>query len=138
MWIFTTNGFLSGVEERRGEHRGEVVVRARERRALEALREVAPTLTETAISSDSDYRYRAWLGREEWAQALAELGRQVVYNNFKSEVLRRQGRTRYEEALHEVWSAMGRTQPLGPYGQGGAGYPPTPEGERREEPVARP
>ncbi len=25
---------------------------------------------------------------------------------------------------------MGRTQPGGPYGSGGSGYPPVPEGER--------
>jgi hypothetical protein len=121
---------LSAVEERRGEHAGEIVVRAREASALEALCEVAPALTATVVSSGSDYRYRAWLGREEWAQALAELGRRVLYPNFKSAVLRRQGATRYEEALHEVWSVMGRTQPAGPYGTGGSGYPPVPEGER--------
>ena len=92
MWVFTTDGFLSAVEERRGDHRGEIVVRAREASALEALREIAPTLTPTVIYGDSDYRYRAWLGREEWAEALAEIGRRVVYDNFKSEVLRRQGR----------------------------------------------
>ena len=132
MWVFTTEGFLSAVEERRGDHRGEIVVRAREASALEALREVAPTLTPTVIYSDSDYRYRAWLSREEWAAALAELGRQVVYDNFKSEVLRRQGRTSYEDALHAVWSALGRTQPGGPYGSGGGGYPPVPEGEKAQ------
>ena len=133
MWLFTTTGFLSGVEERRGEHRGEIVVRAREASALEALREVAPALTETVIYGDSDYRYRAWLSREEWAAALAELGRQVVYDNFKSEVLRQQGPTSYEHALHAVWSALGRTQPGGPYGSGGTGYPPIPLDEDGRE-----
>lgn len=136
MWVFTLNGFLSAVEERRGEHRGEIVVRAREASALEALREVAPTLTETAVSSDSDYRYRAWTGREAWAQALAELARRVSYSNYKSAVLERQGRSRFEAALHEVWQVMGRTQPLGPYGQGGSGYPPAPEDERGEPSAA--
>ena len=129
MWVFSTSGFLSAVEERRHDHRGEMVIRAREASALEALREIAPTLTATVVYGDSDYRYRAWLGREEWAQALAELGRRITYDNFKSEVLRRQGPSRYEQALHTVWSALGRTQPDGPYGTGGSGYPPVPEGE---------
>ena len=62
MWVFTTDGFLSAVEERRRDHRGEIVIRAREASALEALREIAPTLTPTVIYGDSDYRYRAWLG----------------------------------------------------------------------------
>ncbi len=44
MWVFTTDGFLSAVEERDGNHRGEIVVRAREAAALEALGEIAPTL----------------------------------------------------------------------------------------------
>ena len=65
----------------------------------------------------------------EAAESRLELGRRVVYNNFKSEALRRQGPSRYEEALHTVWSALGRTQPGGPYGSGGGGYPPVPEGE---------
>lgn len=98
--------------------------------ALAALREIAPTLTPTVIYGDSDYRYRAWLVREEWATALAELGRRVAYHNFKNEVLGRQGRTRYEQALHEVWEVLGRTQPGGPYGSGGRGYPPAPEEEQ--------
>ncbi|MGZ6562150.1 MAG: hypothetical protein ACXVH3_30585 [Solirubrobacteraceae bacterium] len=130
MWVFTTDGFLSAVEERRRDHRGAIVIRAREASALEALREIAPTLTSTVIYGDSDYRYRAWLGREEWANALAEIGRRVAYDNFKSEVLRRQGTSRYEEALHKVWSALGRTQPGGPYGTGGSDYPPAPEEEQ--------
>lgn len=81
MWIFTTGGFLSAVEDRRGEHCGEIVVRAREASALEALREVAPTLTPTAISETRDYRYRAWLSCDAWAEALGELGRRVDYTN---------------------------------------------------------
>jgi hypothetical protein len=130
MWLFTTEGFLSAVEERHGEHRGEIVVPAREAAALEALRKLAPTLTPTVVSDQRDYRYRAWLGREEWTEALAQLGRRVNYDNFKDEVLSRQGETCYERALHEVWSRMGRTQPGGPYGRGGAGYPPIPDDER--------
>jgi hypothetical protein len=50
--------------------------------------------------------------------------------NFKSEVLCRQGPSRYEKALHEVWEVLGRTQPGGPYGSGGSDHPPVPEGER--------
>ena len=32
-------------------------------------------------------------------------------------------------ALAGRWSALGRTQPDGPYGSGVSGYPPVPEGE---------
>lgn len=38
MWVFTLDGLLSAVEERRGEHMGEIVVRGREASAVEALR----------------------------------------------------------------------------------------------------
>lgn len=74
------------------------------------------------IYSDSDYRYRAWLAREAWAEALAELGRRIDYPNVKRAVFERQGASRYEQAMHEVWSVLARTQPGGPYGDGGSGW----------------
>jgi hypothetical protein len=44
MWILTVDGLVSEIEEQRaGEHQGQIVVRAREKSALDALREVAPT-----------------------------------------------------------------------------------------------
>lgn len=133
MWIFTTDGFLSAVEEERGEHRGEIVVRAREASALTALRATTPKLSPTVIYTDSDYRYRAWLAREDWAHALAELGRQLDYSNFKDAVRRRQGASVYEQALHVVWQELGRTQPGGPYGSGGSRYPNVPDGEQARQ-----
>ena len=121
---------MSAVEERSGERRGEIVVRARERGVVERLREVAPSATAIAISNTRDYRYRLWLSHQAWADALAEMGRAVTYDNFKSEVARVEGASRYERALHDVWAVMGETQPRGPYGQGGPGYPPVPEDEQ--------
>ncbi len=130
MWVLTTSGFVSVVEQREGEHAGGLVARARERSALEALRRLAPTATEIEVSPHRDYRYRVFLSREAWAEALAEMGRTIGYDNFKAEVGRVQGRSRYERVLHEVWEVMGRTQPGGPYGWGGSGYPSVPAGER--------
>ena len=93
----------------------------------------APTLTPTVIYTDSDYRYRAWLARDDWAHALAELGRRIDYSNFKDTVRRRQGPSVYEQALHAVWHELGRTQPGGPYGSGGSRYPPIPDGEQARQ-----
>jgi hypothetical protein len=70
----TTSSSSAGCLARHGAHRAGLVVRAREVSPLHALPEVAPTLTRTVVYSDFDYRCRARLGREEWAQALAELG----------------------------------------------------------------
>lgn len=128
MWLFARDGFLSAVEERHGEHRGALVVRAREAAALEALRTVAPTLTATMITPDRNYRYRAWIGREGWAQAIAELGRRIDYDNYKVAVLHGQGPTAFKSALDSIWSVLGRTQPAGPSG-GGSGFRPIREGE---------
>jgi hypothetical protein len=35
--------------------------------------------------------------------------------------------------MHSVWSVMAETQPGGPYGAGGSGYPQVPAGERDEQ-----
>ncbi len=131
MWILTRDGFVSVVQETEGEHKGDLVVRARERGALEALRRHAPTLSEIVIRPDRDYRYRAWLKRESLAAALAAMALEIDYPNFKAEAERVNGRrSRYVDALHDLWWRLGRLQPGGPYGTGGRDYPPVPKGER--------
>jgi hypothetical protein len=129
MWVFTTDGFISCV--RQGDR---VAVRARERETLEALDAAYPDLMsgDVDVSSGTDYRYRTFVTPHNFALLMASLAADVDYPNFKAAVLERQGKTRYERALHEVWTAMARTQPGGPYGDGGGrvGYPPIPSGER--------
>lgn len=134
MWFLTTEGFYSAVEETKLKaHLGQISVRAREPGALDMLRErYMPELSETSVTPSgvvADYRYRAWIGKADFGAGLARVGEAVDYPNFKSEVARKRGLGRYEKALHEVWSILGRLQPGGPYGYGGASYPPIPKGE---------
>src|SRR3954471_15009622 len=116
MWLATRGGFLSAVEA----PRGGIVVRSRERRALEHLMEHVDGRAKIVKTPGRDYLFRVFLDRDQFAAAVARMARGIDYGNFKSQVLAetRAGRvsTAYERALHTVWSVLGRTQEGGPYG----------------------
>ena len=117
MWLITTDGFYS-VVQKRGEER--LSVRARVGADLDRLRErYMPALSKTLETPEGDYRYRAWISRDELAEGLARVARDVTYSNFKDEVGRKDPER--ERAYHDVWEVLGRLQPGGPYGLGGAG-----------------
>ncbi|MEX2193902.1 MAG: hypothetical protein WD844_01330 [Thermoleophilaceae bacterium] len=102
MWLITTQGFYSVVAHRtRPEH---VLVRARAREDLEALREQIPTL-ELYEDAGADYRWRADVHRDHWRGALIQLADRVDYDNFKNAVAARQGMKR-EAVYHRVWREL--------------------------------
>lgn len=102
MWIFTTQGFYSVVEHR--EDAGKLIVRARTREDIEALRAQLPDL-EPFEDPAADYRWRAELDKGEWIAALALLASAVNYPNFKSAVASKQDSRR--AALYgRVWSTL--------------------------------
>ena len=102
MWLFTTQGFYSVVAHR--EDPGTLIVRARTREDIEALREQIPAI-EPFEDAGADYRHRACVSRAEWLAAVAQLTADIDYDNFKSEVAREQG---YERArlYGHVWGEM--------------------------------
>jgi hypothetical protein len=106
MWLFTTQGFYSVVAHRRDPEK--LIVRARAREDLEALRGRIPELR---VFSDraADYRWRAVVTRAEWVAAVAELATELDYDNFKRAVGDRQGRER-ERLYHRVWAALRELQ----------------------------
>jgi hypothetical protein len=106
MWLFTTQGFYSVVAHRRDPER--LIVRARAREDLEALRAEIPELR-IFSDPDADYRWRAIVSRAEWVAAVAQLAADVDYDNFKSAVAARQGRGR-ERLYHRVWAALQELQ----------------------------
>jgi hypothetical protein len=106
MWLFTTQGFYSVVAHRR--ERDKLLVRARTREDIEALREQIPTLR-VFSDPDADYRWRAVVSRAEWVAALALLADRIRYDNFKAEVDTRQGRER-EQLYERVWRELRRLQ----------------------------
>ena len=118
MWIFTKHGFFSAVCARQGSGKhgqpvdpDRIMVRSRVRAHLEALKNRFPGLLgqcEVLESSESDYAFRLFVVKSSWSQVMSGLAEETDYDNFKSEVARHQGKagSRYEHALHDVWSVM--------------------------------
>ena len=115
MWLFTTFGFFSVTEVKQyGKPRpGEVLqppgtlqVRARVFEDLELLREkYLPELTETIHLPGRDYPYRGYCTKTELSAAMVQIVHDIVYNNFKGEVMRTQGLPR-EKMYSRVWGVM--------------------------------
>ncbi len=118
MWLFTKYGFYSAVCARRGH--GElgqpvdpdhIMIRARDRRHLESLKQRFPALLDGCDIREfvgSDYAFRFFVGKSAWVEVLAKLAEETDYDNFKDAVARHQGHTgaEYRDALHAVWSVM--------------------------------
>lgn len=100
MWIFLNNAFLSVVDK--GGDGTTLLVRARKAGDIERVFPEA----EVRETPGNDYRFRARLGRERVATAMAEAIRGVTYPNFKGSVPD-QGR---HDAYMQVWQAMYRFQ----------------------------
>jgi hypothetical protein len=122
MWIFTKHGFYSAVCARQGDGRhgqpvdpDRIMVRARVRGHLEALKKRFPHLISTSDIQDSvgtDYAYRLFLQKSAWKQVLAGLAEDTNYDNFKAEVAQHRGpaSAAYQHSPHEVWSVMHKLQ----------------------------
>lgn len=117
MWLMTPEGFYSVIEWERKKndpHNGLLCVRTRSRGDLNRLRKWVPELGETVVTPKGDYRCRAWVTREAWAEGLARMGMAIDYGNFKSEVARRDPQR--ARLYHRIWSVLGEIQKDGPYG----------------------
>jgi hypothetical protein len=111
VWLITVHGFYS-VVLKPGENR--LSVRARVGADLDRLRErYMPTLTETLETPQGDYRYRAWVSHDDFAEGVARIAGDVTYDNFKDTVMR----TDHERAhvYLEVWEALRALQPTAAY-----------------------
>jgi len=107
MWIFTPHGFYSAVEHR--EKPDTIIVRARDKQDLEALRPYIPDLL-ILETMDADYLYRIFVSRSRWASAVSTMAREIDYDNFKDAVKKRQGEDRASVYMR-VWTAMLALQP---------------------------
>jgi hypothetical protein len=106
MWLITPAGFFSIVCKPEDRNDDTLTVRARVEADLQALRQQhLPSLGPIARNTGTDYPYRAKAKRGEVANALAQMIRQLDYDNFKNEVARRQGPGR-ADAYHHVWSLL--------------------------------
>ncbi len=102
----TTSGFYSVVEHRRDPDR--LIVRARTREDIEALREWIPGI-EPYSGAGSDYLWRAVVSRAEWVVAVAQMVSEIDYPNFKTAVAQRQGAER-ATYYTEIWQVLRRLQ----------------------------
>lgn len=104
MWLMTTNGFLSAVEDR--DACDAVVVRARVRDAEDMAAAVGGKVIETPAA---DYRFRVRMAKPDWAGYVADCARAIDYDNFKNAVAARQGPAR-ASVYGEVWATLLRLQ----------------------------
>ena len=101
MWIYTPTSFLSIVDK--GDPTGKtLLVRARRAGDIE---KVFPD-ADVQVGGGTDYLYRAWIDREEVANAIAESVRSIRYNNFKNQV---SDHARHD-AYMNCWSSMSAIQ----------------------------
>jgi len=107
MWLTTTEGFFSAVEDR--DEQGSVLVRARVRGDLEQLADALGV--EVLEMPAADYPFRVRVSKADWAGYVANCAGRIDYDNFKDAVAARQGHDRAEVYMG-VWSALRRLQRL--------------------------
>lgn len=100
MWIFTTSGFVSAVQDRNDR---TIIVRSRDRASLEQI----STMFQVSINQTplADYPYRIFLKREEFVTWISTEASAIDYHNFKSEVAAIRGK-KFSRTLGDVWSTM--------------------------------
>ena len=93
MWLFYPSvGFLS-IVQKPGE--AQLTVRARVAADLDRLREsYLPTLSATVANAGTDYPFRARASRKAFSEAMARMGEDIDYANFKNEVAKVSGKGR--------------------------------------------
>lgn len=106
MWIFTTSGFVSAVQDSADR---TIIVRSRDKKSLAIL---AKTFNaEIKHTPVADYPYRLKVRHDQLAQWVAAQAIGIEYNNFKSEVAQTRG-TSFVCALSKVWSTMHEVEDL--------------------------
>ena len=103
MWLFTTIGFFSVVADDAAPD--TMRIRARAHEDLAALRDRHLPDLEILRTEHTDYRFRAFVSRDEWTRAAQALAADVDYPNFKSAVAQRQGHARASR-YGRVWQIM--------------------------------
>jgi hypothetical protein len=84
VWLITPLGFFSVVRKPDDIGAGTLTIRTRVKSDLEALRKhCLPDLGEIEENAGTDYRYRAKAPRGQVAEVLAQMVRDIDYENFK-------------------------------------------------------
>ena len=108
MWLLTTQGFYSVVEDRDDSDR--LLVRGRAEEDLKALKQQIPdTEIHETLGPDHDYGWRAFVTRDQWVEAVARLAGGIDYDNFKNAVAVRQGSDRGRR-YSRIWAELLKLQ----------------------------
>lgn len=106
MWILTNFGFFSVVQKPGDKAAGLITVRSRVRADLENLRaQYLPDMGIIEEDAGTDYRYRARVPHQSFAQAAKKIALDVDYPNFKDSVAAQQGHKR-AHIYHQVWDTL--------------------------------
>ena len=110
MWLITTQGFYSGVQDPTDSN--IIVVRGRVHADMKALVQMLPKDARPKIidNEGTDYPYRVRVSRAQWVRLCCNLAMDVDYGNFKDAVKARQGKKR-AEAYMGIWSILNRLTP---------------------------
>jgi hypothetical protein len=103
MWLMTSIGFYSVVAY--GGHPDTLLVRARVREDLEALRRGYLPDLEIVEGGGTDYQYRAMVSRGEWEHAVSGIAADIDYPNFKQAVAQCQGSHR-ARIYARIWMVL--------------------------------
>jgi hypothetical protein len=111
MWIYSTKGFFSIVQNR--DNPDQVIIRARLKKDIDDLKRVFDSLklrtTKIAENSRADYRYRFTADRMDWITVMIRLMVDLHYTNFKDEVYNVESgevRERRHDAYLRIWAIM--------------------------------
>jgi hypothetical protein len=106
MWLFTTDGFYSVVEDRNDP--SMLVVRARvelDALTLQSRLQDQRVYVRVKHTPAADYAYRLFVPRQAWSVYLQNAVEAIDYPNFKDAVRREQGAARAHTYL-DVWGTM--------------------------------
>ena len=100
MWIFTTTGFISAIQDPRDR---TIIVRSRDQKSLINLSDKYKT--KVIATPLADYPYRLILKHHQFAEWVHEEALNIDYPNFKS-AAKIQRDSIFAKALSKVWSVM--------------------------------
>ena len=105
MWVFSRAGFFSAVRKGTDKH-GEVCVRARVLADFDKLRELYfPEMGQVQTNGGTDYPYRVYMTRSEWADIMERMALDVDYKNFKGMISGERGYA-VADLYSDVWAVM--------------------------------
>lgn len=101
MWLFTETGFISAVEHRTDKNL--LAVRARDRQSLEPISHEYGL--EIRVDEYTDYPYRVFITKEDFASWVTNNIMFLEYGNFKNQVALTRGKE-FAHTLGSVWATM--------------------------------